>query len=215
MVDEVVALPAKSVMTPLDSSKAMSPTGHPESSTEYSLAEVAVTDVEHPAVTTKSPAPTPSRSSSPVTVYTSMLVGEVGSVISTEGAVVSRMMELGGDTPDSLPATSVCRTVKETTPVLRSPKVQPTVVDATVDCVHVTPPVAAKTTDPPVSATTVETDGVVSLVISSDALEPVSLAASSVGAEGADGADVSITRAAVAEATDWLPAASVKVAVTE
>ncbi len=55
--------------------------------------------------------------------------------------------------------------------------------------------------------------GVVSLVLSSVLEEPLSLPAARSGVEGAAGAVVSMVMFSAAEATDWLPAASVALAV--
>jgi hypothetical protein len=83
--------------------------------------------------------------------------------------------------------------VTEYVPAARIPKVQPTVVDVTVDCTQVVPPVTVNVTDPPVSPAVVVNDGVVSVVIPSELLDPLSLAVSRLGADGAVGAVVSIT----------------------
>lgn len=69
-------------------------------------------------------------------------------------------------------------------------------------------------TDPPVSSVVELRVGVVSFVIRSELLRPESLEASSTGAAGALGADVSIAMVVFTDTCDTLPALSVWVAVT-
>ena len=89
------------------------------------------------------------------------------------------------------------------------------VVDDEIDATEHVEALTSKIKDPEVSSVVEEKVGVASLVIPSLELEPESLAAERLGAEGAFGADVSIVTNNAEDTADSLPAASELVAVRD
>ena len=120
------------------------------------------------------------------------------------GGVVSIVISTGPETVETLPAVSVWVAVTECTPAVSTENVHDTDVDVTEFTTHAELP-AVNVTDPLVSPTVAVTVGVVSLVIRSESLEPVSLPEVRANELGGTGATESRATVVVAVESDIGP----------